>query len=52
VQCAFRLYGGILDEIERADFPVLHRRVRVPTRRRLAVALPALARAVAARART
>jgi 15-cis-phytoene synthase len=52
VQCAFTLYGGILDEIERADFPVLHRRVRVPTRRRLAVALPALARAVAARART
>lgn len=52
VACAFTLYSGILDEIERAGFPVLHRRVSVPKRRRLAVALPALARALAARART
>jgi phytoene synthase len=52
VGCAFTLYQGILDEIERADYDVLHRRVAVPARRRAAVALPGLARALAARART
>ena len=46
VGCAFELYRGILDEIERADFHVLHRRVAVPNRTRAAVALPGLARAV------
>lgn len=51
VACAFTLYRGILDEIEQADFDVLHRRVRVPATRRLAVAGPGLARAVWARAR-
>ncbi len=51
VACAFTLYRGILDEIEAADYDILHRRVSVPRRRRAAVALPALARAVAARAR-
>ncbi|WP_300018640.1 phytoene/squalene synthase family protein [Pseudonocardia sp.] len=50
VRCAFALYQGILDEIEAADYDVLHRRVAVPTRRRLAVALPGMARAVAVRA--
>lgn len=49
VRCAFTLYQGILDEIEAADYHVLHRRVAVPNRRRLAVAVPGLARAVAAR---
>ena len=49
VRCAFTLYQGILDEIEAADHDVLNRRVVVPRRRRLAVALPALAGAVAAR---
>ncbi|HVL85936.1 MAG TPA: phytoene/squalene synthase family protein [Pseudonocardia sp.] len=49
VGCAFELYRGILDEIERADFHVLHRRVAVPNRTRAAVALPGLARALAAR---
>jgi 15-cis-phytoene synthase len=49
VGCAFTLYRGILDEIEAADYPVLHRRVSVPRRRRVAVALPGLARALAAR---
>jgi phytoene synthase len=44
------LYGAILDEIEAADYPVLHRRVSVPNRRRLAVAVPGLARALVARA--
>lgn len=51
VGCAFVLYQGILDEIEAADYAVLHHRVAVPTRRRAAVALPGLTRAVAARAR-
>jgi 15-cis-phytoene synthase len=51
VTCAFTLYRGILDEIEAADYAVLHRRVAVPTRRRLRVAGPGLARAVWARAR-
>ncbi|GAA3229843.1 phytoene/squalene synthase family protein [Pseudonocardia petroleophila] len=49
VGCAYTLYQGILDEIEAADYAVLHRRVAVPTRRRLAVALPGLGRAVLAR---
>ena len=51
VRCAFTLYHGILDEIERADYHVLHRRVAVPNRRRAAVALPGLVRALVARAR-
>jgi phytoene synthase len=46
---AITLYGGILDEVEKADYQVLSRRVSVPNRRRAAVALPALARAVLAR---
>ena len=49
VGCAFTLYQGILDEIEAADYAVLHRRVAVPSRRRAAVALPGLGRALAAR---
>jgi phytoene synthase len=52
VNCAFVLYRGILDEIERAGYDVLHRRVAVPRRRRLSVAAPGFARAVAARLRT
>jgi 15-cis-phytoene synthase len=38
IQVAFELYGGILDEVERAGGQVLARRVAVPRRRRLAVA--------------
>jgi 15-cis-phytoene synthase len=49
VGCAFTLYRGILDEIEAAGYDVLHRRVGVSTRRRVAVAGPGLARALAAR---
>jgi phytoene synthase len=49
VTCALRLYRGILDEICAADYDVLHRRVTVSTRRRAAVAVPGLARALAAR---
>jgi 15-cis-phytoene synthase len=52
VACAFTLYGGILDEIEKAGYDVLGRRVAVPRRRRAAVAVPGLARALVARART
>ena len=37
VRAATALYGGILTEIERADYRVLDRRVRVPRPRRLAV---------------
>lgn len=51
VRTAFTLYRGILDEIERARFDVFRRRAVVPLSRRLAVALPALARAWAARRR-
>ncbi|TQM80320.1 phytoene synthase [Saccharothrix saharensis] len=49
VRTAFTLYRGILDEIAAADYRVLDRRVVVPTSRRLAVAVPGLARALAAR---
>jgi 15-cis-phytoene synthase len=49
LRTAFRLYGGILDEVERADWRVLDRRVGVGAGRRAAVALPALARALLSR---
>ncbi|MGH3871058.1 MAG: phytoene/squalene synthase family protein [Pseudonocardiaceae bacterium] len=49
VATAFRLYGGILDEIEAAGYDILSRRVAVPPHRRLAVALPGLSRALVAR---
>jgi len=51
VACAFTLYRGILDQIEAADYDILHRRVSVPRRTRAAVAVPGLLRALAARAR-
>ena len=41
IQTAFRLYAAILDEIEKADYQILDRRVRVGTAPRLRVALPA-----------
>ncbi|MCW2541351.1 MAG: phytoene synthase [Frankiales bacterium] len=49
VRTASRLYGGILDEIERAGYDVFNRRARVGPGRRLRIGLPAYARAVAAR---
>jgi 15-cis-phytoene synthase len=49
LQTAIALYGGILDEVEAADYQVLRQRVSVPNRRRAAVALPGLVRAAAAR---
>jgi 15-cis-phytoene synthase len=51
VHTAYTLYGGILDQIEAADYDVLNRRVSVPARRRLTVALPALLGSHAARRR-
>jgi phytoene synthase len=39
VTAAYRLYGEILDEVERADFDVFQRRAVVSTRRRWVVAL-------------
>ncbi|HEY9414223.1 MAG TPA: phytoene/squalene synthase family protein [Pseudonocardia sp.] len=52
IRTACALYGGILDRIVAADYDVLSARATVPTRRRLAVALPELTRAYAARVRT
>ncbi|TCJ36204.1 phytoene/squalene synthase family protein [Parafrankia sp. BMG5.11] len=46
---AFHLYGDILDEIERADYQILDRRVSVGLGRRLTVATPALIRATRSR---
>lgn len=51
IRTAHRLYRGILDEVERAGYQVLDRRVSVPLARRLAIAGPGWARAVAARRR-
>jgi 15-cis-phytoene synthase len=52
ISTAYRLYSGILDAVERADFEVLRQRVRVPVSRRLAVAGPALLSARRARRAT
>lgn len=49
IDCAYRLYGGILDEVERADYQVMRQRVAVPLPARLAVAVPGLVRARRAR---
>jgi phytoene synthase len=50
VDTALTLYRDILDGIVAADYQVFARRVVVPNSRRLAVALPGLARATVARA--
>ena len=49
VRTALRLYQGILDEVERADYRVLAGRVSVGRARRVATVLPGLTRAYAAR---
>jgi phytoene synthase len=49
LRTAFSLYGGILESVERSGYQVLTQRVAVPLSRRLTVAVPALARARAAR---
>jgi phytoene synthase len=43
MRTAFRLYGGILEEVEAADYDVFAGRATVPNRRRAAVALRSLA---------
>jgi phytoene synthase len=52
VATAATLYRGILDRIVEADYDILGRRVAVPRRRRLRVALPGLVHALAARTRS
>ncbi|MDP9239024.1 MAG: phytoene/squalene synthase family protein [Actinomycetota bacterium] len=52
IDTAFSLYGGILDEVERADYRVLDRRVSVGGRRRARVVIPGLIAAFAARRRS
>ncbi|MDH6279642.1 phytoene/squalene synthase family protein [Prescottella agglutinans] len=47
IRAAYVLYAEILDRIERGGFRVLDHRATVPQHRRLAVALPLLARTVA-----
>jgi phytoene synthase len=49
VRTAFQLYGGILDEVERAGHDVLNRRLVVSGPRRLRIAVPRLVAAVRAR---
>lgn len=49
VRTATLLYGGILDEVERAGHDVLNQRVSVPLRRRLRTAAPRLVAARRAR---
>jgi len=49
IETALALYGGILDEVEAADYAVLGQRVGVGPTTRARVALPGLARAWAAR---
>ncbi|CAM3998398.1 phytoene/squalene synthase family protein [Smaragdicoccus niigatensis] len=50
IWAAYRLYSSILDYIEEGGYPVLHTRVIVPNRRRLAIALPLAGKALAHRA--
>ena len=49
ISTALRLYGGILDAVERADYRILDRRVSVGGLTRARVAVPALRRARLAR---
>jgi phytoene synthase len=42
MRTAYLLYGGILDEVEAADYDVFTRRATVPNGRRAAVAIRAL----------
>jgi phytoene synthase len=51
VRTAFELYGGILDEVERAGLDVLNQRVVVSGPRRLRIAVPRLLAAARARGR-
>ena len=49
IEAASELYCGIVDEVEKIDFQVFSKRAKTSTARRLKVAVPAWAKAVAAR---
>ncbi|AEF39756.1 phytoene/squalene synthase family protein [Hoyosella subflava] len=51
VETALQLYGGILTEIERSNYQVFSQRIVVPNRRRIRVAAPRIAGALALRMR-
>jgi phytoene synthase len=42
IRAAFRIYGGILEEIVRAEYDVLQQRATVPSRRRLVLAVASM----------
>jgi phytoene synthase len=42
IRAAYRLYGGILDEVEKLDYDVFARRAIVPKPRRAAVAFASI----------
>ncbi|WP_432117153.1 phytoene/squalene synthase family protein [Streptomyces sp. bgisy032] len=49
IATAYTLYGGILDEVARHDYTVVHRRAVVPRRRRAAVAAAGVLKVAGAR---
>jgi phytoene synthase len=49
IAAASELYCGIVDEVEKIDYQIFDKRAKTSTARRLAVAIPAYARALAAR---
>ncbi|MFL6099665.1 MAG: phytoene/squalene synthase family protein [Actinomycetales bacterium] len=49
LRTAIELYGGILDEVERAGYDVFRSRLAVPNRRRASVAVPAWVSSLRAR---
>lgn len=49
IEAASELYCGIVDEVEKIDYQIFDKRAKTSTYRRLTVAIPAFARALAAR---
>lgn len=49
IEAASELYCGIVDEVEKIDYQIFDKRAKTSTARRLSVAVPAFARALAAR---
>lgn len=49
IEAASELYCGIVDEVEKIDYQIFDKRAKTSTARRLSVAIPAFARALAAR---
>ena len=49
IEAASELYCGIVDEVEKIDYQIFEKRAKTSTARRLSVAIPAYARALAAR---